>query len=148
MFYMVQSQQQKCKSHEILSQFSPKRGQMEFQQMSICQSIFKLESPGFWQNVLFGAFSATKMQISRNIVPVLAKTLINGISGNEHISVNFKLESPGFWQNVLFGAFSATKMQFSRNHVSVLAKRWTNGISTNEHMSVNFQARESWLLEK
>jgi hypothetical protein len=146
MFYLVSSEPQKCKSREISSQFKLKCGWTGFKEMSISRPIFKLESPGFWHNVLFGEFWATKMQISWNLVPVLAKTWINGISRNEYISVNSQARESSFWHNVLLGTFSAIEMQILRNLVPCLAKTWINDISRNEHISVNFQVRESWFL--
>jgi hypothetical protein len=69
---------------------------MGFEEMSISQSIFKLEIPDFWHNVLFGEFLATNVQVSPNLVPILSKTWINGISRNEHISVNFQARETCF----------------------------------------------------
>jgi hypothetical protein len=148
MFYFVSCGQHKCKSRKISSQFSPKREETGFKEMSISRSILKLESSGFWHNILFGRFWPTKCK-SRKISSYFSpKRGFSGISRNEHISVNFQAWESLFLAHVLFGAFWAAKIQVSRNLVPVLAKTWINRIKRNEHISVNVQARESWFLAK
>jgi hypothetical protein len=146
MFYLMGSEQQKCKSREILPQFSPKREQTGFIEINISRSIFKLESPGFWHNVLFYEFWATDMQVSRNLSPVLAKTWLNGISRNEHISVNFQARESWFlakWS--IWWVLSTKNASLAKSRSSSLQNVNKRDLK-NQHISVNFKARESWFL--